>query len=264
MPPDLAQLRDLAVAAATDAGAFLFDGMSTVRTSVETKSSATDMVTEMDRAAERRIVESIHSSRPRDGILGEEGAAEPGATGVRWIVDPLDGTTNYLYGFPAYSVSIAAEVDGAIAVGVVNDPWHADVFSAVRGQGATRNGEPIAPGRPATLATALIGTGFAYVPERRAWQADVLTRVLPAVRDIRRAGSAALDLCWVACGRLDGFYERGLQYWDYAAGSLIATEAGAWVGDLEGGPPSSDIVVAAAPEIAERLRDLVRDAEAAS
>ena len=264
MVPDPDRLLELAIAAATDAGSFLLAGITDVRTTVETKSSATDMVTEMDRSAERRIVDAIRAARPDDGILGEEGTADAGGTGVRWIIDPLDGTTNYLYGYPAFSVSIAAEVDGEVAVGVVNDPVHGDLFSAVRTQGAWRNATHIHVNQPEALATALIGTGFAYVPERRAWQGDVLARVLPAVRDIRRGGSAALDLCWVACGRLDGFYERGLQYWDYAAGALIATEAGAWVGDLDGGPPSSDIVVAAAANIAPRLREVVRDAEASA
>ena len=263
MVPDPDGLLELAIAAATEAGAFLLENITSVRTSVETKSSPTDIVTEMDRAAERLIVDAIRAARPDDGILGEEGTSDPGGTGVRWIIDPLDGTTNYLYGFPAFGVSIAAEVDGEVAVGVVNDASHGDLFSAVRTRGAWRNAARIQVNEPAALSTALIGTGFAYVPERRGWQAEVLARVLPSVRDIRRAGSAAIDLCWVACGRLDGFYERGLQYWDYAAGALVATEAGAWVGDLDGGPPSSDIVVAAAPQIAPRLCDVVREAEAA-
>ena len=260
---DTAALLELAVSAARDAGALLLDGQSSVRTSVETKSSPTDMVTEMDRAAERQIVDTIRAVRPQDGFLGEEGAAEAGDSGVRWIVDPLDGTTNYLYGFPAFGVSIGVEVDGEIAAGVVNDPLHGEVYAAARGRGATCNDTPLRVGSPPALATSLIGTGFAYVPERREWQAEVLARVLPQVRDIRRAGSAAIDLCWVAAGRLDAFYERGLMHWDYAAGALIATEAGAWVGNLDGGPPSSDIVVAAPPSIAEHLRDVIRDAEAA-
>ena len=260
---DADALLELAVSAARDAGAFLLDGMSNVRTSVETKSSPTDMVTEMDRATERRIVDAIRSARPDDGFLGEEGAAEAGGSGVRWIVDPLDGTTNYLYGFPAFGVSIAVEVDGEVEAGVVNDPVHGELYAARRGKGATCNGTPLRVGSPPALATSLIGTGFAYVPERRQWQAEVLARVLPQVRDIRRAGSAAIDLCWVAAGRLDGHYERGLMHWDYAAGALIAAEAGAWVGDLHGGPPSTEIVVAAPPSIAARLCEVIREAEAA-
>ena len=260
--PDAAALLALAVRAATDAGAFLLDGLSTARTTIETKSSKTDMVTEMDRAAERRIVDAIRGERPDDGILGEEGAAEAGGTGVRWIVDPLDGTTNYLYGFPAFAVSIAVEVDGEVVAGVVNDVAHGDVFTATRNGGAHRNGDAIAVNHAPAAATALVGTGFAYVPERRAWQADVLARLLPSVRDVRRAGAASIDLCWVACGRLDAYYERGLQLWDFAAGALIAEEAGAWVGDLDGGPPSTDIVVASAPAIADRFREILRSAEA--
>ena len=260
---DTDALLELAVSAARDAGAFLLDGMSNVRTSVETKSSPTDMVTEMDRAAERLIVDAIRAARPGDGFLGEEGAAEAGDSGVRWIVDPLDGTTNYLYGFPAFGVSIAVEVDGEVVAGVVNDPLHGETYVAVRGKGAACNGAPLRVGSPPSLATSLIGTGFAYVPERRHWQAEVLARVLPQVRDIRRAGSAAIDLCWVAAGRLDGFYERGLMHWDYAAGALIASEAGARVGNLDGGPPSSDIVVAGAPAIVDRLCEVIKEAEAA-
>jgi myo-inositol-1(or 4)-monophosphatase len=260
--PDVDSLLRLAVDAATDAGALLLEGLERGRETVEHKSSPTDMVTEMDRAAEAQIVETIRSARPDDGILGEEGALEAGSTGVRWVIDPLDGTTNYLYGFPAFAVSIAVEVDGAVGAAVVHDPCRRETFSATRGGGAWRDTRRLSLRGPATLATSLVGTGFSYDPERRVRQAEVLGRLLAAVRDVRRAGAAALDLAWLAAGRLDAFYERGLQRWDFAAGALIAAEAGAVVTDLDGGAPSSDMVVATAPSIAEEFRRLLAGAEA--
>ena len=259
---DLAALLDLAVDVATGAGTLLLDGLHRARQQVDTKSSATDMVTEVDRASEAFITAALAERRPDDGLVGEEGSRLEGSSGVRWFIDPLDGTTNYLYGYPAFAVSIAAEVAGEMVVGVVRDPLHDETFSAVRDQGACCNDVRLSVAGPPTLATALVATGFAYTPERRAVQAQVLTHVLPAVRDIRRAGSAALDLCAVAVGRVDAYYERGMGPWDFAAGALIAREAGAWVGDLDEGPPSTDIVVAAPPHLAGAFRDLLRAAEA--
>jgi len=264
VPPDhdLHALRALAVELAIGAGAILVDRLDRARTAVDTKSSSTDMVTEVDRASEAFITGALAERRPGDGILGEEGSRRDSETGVRWVIDPLDGTTNYLYGYPAFSVSIAVEVHGEVAVGVVRDPLHDETFSAVRGEGAHCNGIPLRVAGPPTLATALVATGFAYQPETRARQAAVLTHVLPRVRDIRRAGSAALDLCAVAMGRVDCYYERGMGPWDFAAGAVVASEAGAWVGNLDGGPPSSDIVVAAPPHLAAALRELLKAAEA--
>ncbi|MBV8960919.1 MAG: inositol monophosphatase [Actinobacteria bacterium] len=260
--PDLRALRDLAVELAVGAGKILIEHLAGARIDVDTKSSSTDMVTEVDRASEAFITSALAQRRPDDGLLGEEGTQHDGTSGVRWVIDPLDGTTNYLYGYPAFSVSIAAEVDGETAVGVVRDPLHDETFSAVRGDGAFCNDRQLRVGGPPTLATALVATGFAYKPEARARQAAVLTHVLPRVRDIRRAGSAALDLCSLAHGRVDCYYERGMGPWDFGAGAFIAKEAGAWVGDLEGGPPSSAIVVGAPPHLAEAFVDLLRDAEA--
>ncbi len=277
---DLDELLQIAVNVARSAGDLLLDGLHRARTSVRTKSSRTDMVTEMDLASESHIAGFLHRHRPRDAILGEEGARREGSTGVRWIVDPLDGTTNYLYAVPAFAVSIAAEVDGQVAAGVVHDPSHAESFLAIKGVGAWLSGPgdvgsatserragPPSDGRtrlrldaPPTLADALVGTGFNYDAALRARQAEILTRVLPVVRDIRRAGAAALDLCWVAAGRLDAFFEAGLQPWDWAAGALVAGESGAWVGDLEGGPPSASMTLAAAPALAARLRALLVEA----
>ncbi|MDQ1373345.1 MAG: monophosphatase [Actinomycetota bacterium] len=262
--PDRDALLRLAIDAAEGAGALLQGAVHDARTSVEHKSSATDMVTEMDQAAEAFIVSTVRAARPDDGVLGEEGSNEAGTSGVRWIIDPLDGTTNYVYGFPAYAVSVAVEVDGEVAVAAVHDPSHSETFTAIRGRGAWCNGRRLHVGGPPAVATALVATGFSYLPERRAWQADVVARLMSAVRDIRRAGAASLDLCWVAAGRVDIFFERGLQPWDYSAGALIASEAGAVVGDLEGGPPSSDIVVATPPSIDTAFRDLLTDAEAAA
>jgi myo-inositol-1(or 4)-monophosphatase len=261
--PDPDELLDLARSTAEAAGRLLLDGSARRRTDVGTKTSPTDMVTEMDRASEALVVERLLRARPDDGVLGEEGTARPGTSGVRWVVDPLDGTTNYLYGFPAWAVSVAAEVGGEVVAAVVADPSHGEVFAATLGGGATCNGRPLATGPGPALGTALVGTGFSYESARRERQAAVLHQVLPRVRDVRRAGAAALDLCWVAAGRLDAFYERGLQPWDLAAGALVATEAGARTGGLDGGPPSTAFALAAAPALFDPLRHLLEMAGAA-
>jgi myo-inositol-1(or 4)-monophosphatase len=261
--PDLDELCRLAERVAREAGALLLDGLDRIRAEVSTKTTGTDMVTEMDRGSEALIEAGLLGARPDDGILGEEGADRAGTSGVLWVVDPLDGTTNYLYGFPGFNVSIAAEIEGQAVVGVVFDVVRHELFSAVRGHGATRDGEPIRPTATTDLGHALIGTGFSYEPARRRRQAHVLVEVLPHVRDIRRQGAAAVDLCSVACGRLDGYYERGLARWDLAAGGLIATEAGAVVTDLGGEVAAPGSVAAAAPGIADALRVLLERAGAA-
>jgi myo-inositol-1(or 4)-monophosphatase len=222
------------------------------------------MVSEMDRAAEAMIRAVIGSRRPHDAILGEEGGTSGGRGAVRWIVDPLDGTTNFLYRFPAWCVSVAAEVDGAVSVGAVYDPTHDELWTAVAGSGAACNDAPLPPldGGGGGLATALVATGFAYLAGERATQGRVAAYVLPRVRDIRRAGSAALDLCWVADGRLDAYFEQGTNVWDWAAGALVASEAGAWVGGFDGGPPSADGIIAGPPTLAVELREVIRRASA--
>jgi myo-inositol-1(or 4)-monophosphatase len=212
------------------------------------------MVSDADRDAEALIGGILRSERPADGLLGEEGAHSRSDTGRRWVVDPLDGTTNYLYGLPAWAVSLALEDADGAAVGVVLDPLAGELFGAARGKGARLNGEPIEVSGCDRIETALVATGFSYDAERRASQAETLVGVLPRVRDIRRAGAAALDLCSVACGRVDGYYERGLKPWDWAAGRLIASEAGAAVHDLPGEPVGT---VAASPRIAHELARLV-------
>ncbi|MGI8661632.1 MAG: inositol monophosphatase family protein [Acidimicrobiales bacterium] len=265
MPPDAALLDELLVLAlrvADDAASLLVEGLGRARADVATKSSLTDMVTEIDRASEALIVEELRAARPDDAIIGEEGTAETGTTGVRWLVDPVDGTTNYLYGHPGFSVSIAAEVHGVRAVGVVHDPLHDEVFAAVSGRGATRNGGAIHCSDKAELSTALVATGFSYDPARRRAQARVLERIVARVRDIRRMGAASVDLCSVACGRVDAYYERGLGPWDLAAGALIAAEAGARVGDLDGATELADTVLAAPPELFDPLASLLREAGA--
>lgn len=255
--PDPRALLALARSTAEAAGALLVEGLERSRSRVVTKTSATDVVTEMDEASERLIHDALLAARPHDGFVGEEGTDQAGTSGVRWVVDPIDGTTNYLYGHPGFNVSIAAEVAGTVVAGVVVDPLHGDTFAATPGEGATRNDRPIEVSGETRLAHALVATGFSYEAERRRRQAVVLARVLGEVRDIRRVGAAAVDLCSVACGRVDAFYERSLQPWDYAAGALIALEAGAVVGDLDGGPPSSRFALAATPGLFEPLRALL-------
>lgn len=261
--PDPNELRLLGEAIAREVGALLHDGLDRARLQVDTKSTGTDMVTEMDRAAEARIVERILAVRPDDGILGEEGTDRAGTSGVRWVVDPLDGTTNYLYGLPGFNVSIAAEVDGVAVAGAVFDVVRGELFSATLGGGATRDGTPIAASAATELPLALVATGFSYDPERRRRQAQVLVELLPRIRDIRRSGAAAVDLCSVACGRVDAYFEVGLQPWDVAAGGLIASEAGAVISDFAGGRPREGAVVAAAPGLAGPLRELLVTAGAA-
>jgi myo-inositol-1(or 4)-monophosphatase len=239
---------------AREAGVLLLERYRGPARGLASKSSRTDMVSDADRDAERLIREQLAAERPQDGLLGEEGSDAPGSSGRRWVVDPLDGTTNYLYRFPAWVVSVALEDGEGPAVGVVHDPLRGETFTAARDEGACLDGEPIAVSAVASLDTALIGTGFGYDAQRRALQAEVLARVLPRVRDVRRAGAAALDLCMVACGRLDGYYERGLHAWDWAAGSLIAAEAGATVRPLPGEPFG---IAAASPAIADELAALV-------
>lgn len=254
----------LAAAAARQAGALLLDKQRGRRVDVETKSSPTDMVTEMDRASEALIHSVISKARPGDAFLGEEGGEAAGTSSVRWIVDPLDGTTNYLYGFPAWSVSIAAEVEGRVAVGAVFHPQLDELFAAISGTGATCNGESLEVSGAVDLAHALVGTGFAYEASRRAAQGRWVSHVLPRVRDIRRAGSAALDLCWVAAGRLDAYYEQGTRVWDWSAGALIVTEAGGVVSGFDGGPPSTEGIIASGPGVAGSLRALLTEAGAGS
>jgi myo-inositol-1(or 4)-monophosphatase len=226
-----------------------------------TKSSATDAVTAIDRACEELIRERILARRPQDGFVGEEGNDVAGTSGVEWIVDPIDGTVNFVYGIPVYAVSIAASVDSTVVAGYVINIVSGEEWAAVRGEGSWQlEGDQrrrlIAPDPP-ILAHALVGTGFHYVPEIRARQADAMAKLLPQVRDIRRSGSAALNLCEVAAGRLDVYVEQGLMPWDRAAAGLVATEAGIVVAGLHG-EPDERLVMAAHPAISEEYFSLVR------
>jgi myo-inositol-1(or 4)-monophosphatase len=226
------------------------------------KSSVTDLATESDRASERFIVEQLRRLRPNDGILGEEGSDDRGTSGMTWLVDPIDGTTNFVYDFPAWAVSIAvADDDGAIA-GAVYDPLRDECFVARRGGGSTLNGRPLGPLFAPPLKEALVATGFAYASEVRVRQAQLLPLILGEVRDIRRAGAASLDLCYVGAGRLDGYYEAMLKPWDRAAGLLVATEAGASFADLPELVSGETTLVVAPERLLSELSRLLRDAAA--
>jgi myo-inositol-1(or 4)-monophosphatase len=224
---------------------------------LSTKSSPTDVVTIMDRAAEKVVLDGLASARPDDAVISEESGGSEGSTGVSWLVDPLDGTVNYLYGIPHYAVSIAAAVDGTPTCGAVVDVERGLTYTAVAGRGSHVDGVPIRCSDQTDPAFALVGTGFNYEVELRTRQAAAMSRVLPAVRDIRRAGSAALDLCAVACGQLDAFFEAGMYPWDWAAGGLIAREAGARVDGLVGKPPGRNTTLAANPALFDALHELL-------
>lgn len=230
---------------------------------ISTKSTHTDLVTELDTWAEAHITERLLAVRPDDAIVGEEGAAVAGTSGVTWCVDPIDGTVNFVHGIPGFCVSIAAQVDGHSIAAVVASPLHGEVFTATLGGGAFLDGAPIRCARPASLDRAVIATGFGYDPARRTRQAEAVARVIGAIADIRRFGAAAVDLCWVACGRVDGYWEVGLNPWDHAAGALIAREAGATVTGLTADrEPSEHFTLAAPPEIWADLAALLAEADA--
>ena len=246
---------ELAEAVAREAGRVLVERFGGPAEALAAKSSPTDMVSEADRAAERLLVERLGQNRPRDGILGEEGARVTGTSGRRWVVDPLDGTTNYLYGQPSWAVSIALEDDSGVQLGVVHAPVLGETYVAERGGGARLEGRRLAVREPAGIDSALVGTGFGYAAALRARQAERLRTILPKVRDIRRGGSAALDLAWVAAGRLDAYWEHGLNPWDLAAGALLVTEAGGALEPLEGEPPG---IAAASAALLPALVELLR------
>ena len=223
---DFMELRDIASYVAEQVGEYI---LQESRNSVllETKSSSSDFVTNVDKRAEALIVNLINNHRPDDSFLGEEGTSQEGNSGILWVIDPIDGTTNFIHKHPGFGVSIAAKVNGDTVAGAVADPSHGEIFDAAIGHGARRNGKEITLTRSAKLETALVATGFSYKNTKRALQAKVLLKILPCIADIRRMGSAAIDLCSVATGRVDAFFETGLNEWDIAAGTLIASEAGA-------------------------------------
>ncbi len=277
--PDPDALAATAEQVATEAAGLVRDAreaMLTGRTvAVDTKSSRTDVVTAVDTESERLIRARLAALRPGDVVLGEEegtggdpgGAGGVGTSGrVEWVVDPIDGTVNFLYGLPAFAVSVAAQVDGVSVAGAVVEPVAGRTWTAARGGGARLDGRPLTTSVPEALETTLLATGFAYRAERRARQAELVAGLLGRVRDIRRSGSAALDLCGVAAGWTDAYVEHGLSRWDWAAAALIAEEAGAVV-SLPGTDAThlgADGILAAAPSVAGPLRAALHDCGAAA
>jgi myo-inositol-1(or 4)-monophosphatase len=252
-----AALREVAEAIAREAGHQLREAFAGPLVNVTAKSSPTDLVSEADHAAERLIRERLASARPGDGFLGEEGGDEVGTTGLRWVVDPLDGTINFLFRIPQWAVSIACEDASGTLAGVIYDPMRDELWSAERGGAALLDGRPISASTRTDLATSLIATGFGYDAEIRRYQAEVVARLLPSVRDIRRLGSAALDLAWTAVGRYDAYFERGLNHWDLAAGELLCTRAGLVVRELEARPPAGTGVLVAPDALVDPLETFV-------
>ncbi len=252
-------LESLAIDIAREAGALALQRRNAGVTIAATKSSLADIVTEADREVEAFIRERIAGARPDDGFLGEESGHSPGGSGVTWIVDPIDGTVNYTYGIPAYAVSIAAVLGDptpasweAVA-GAVFNPAVGELFHAARGHGAHLDGHPIRVNAEVSPAGALIATGFGYDPATHRDTLDQLTRTMPLMRDLRRIGAASLDLAYVACGRLDGYFERGLNPWDHAAGALLVQEAGGRVGGSPDGHPGLSMTIAAAEPLFTQL-----------
>ncbi|WOQ16694.1 inositol monophosphatase family protein [Raineyella sp. W15-4] len=227
------------------------------------KSSVADIVTEADRAVETAIRDAIARARPQDGFLGEETDRAGSASGLTWVVDPIDGTVNYAYGIPSWAVSVAVvegDPDPATwtgLAGIVVNPAAGETWEAFRGGGARLNGRPLHVSRDVDLPRTLVGTGFGYLPERRMAQARVVTRLLGTVRDIRRAGAASLDICSVAAERLDAYYEVGLHPWDLGGGTVVALEAGAHVSGLRGAGPGESFYLACNPVIAGPLEELL-------
>jgi myo-inositol-1(or 4)-monophosphatase len=263
------ELLELAESAARRAGE-LVHGRRPDRLEVGTKSSPTDVVTQMDTAAEELLRELIGTARPDDGLLGEEAGLQPGTSGLTWVVDPIDGTVNYLYGLPSYAVSVAVvtgdpTVDGAWApvAGCVHNPASGETWTSGLRRGAFLDGHQLRMAAPPHLPGALVATGFGYRAARRRNQARVLASLLPQIRDIRRLGCASIDLCMLATGRVDAFFERGLHAWDMAAARLVVTEAGGRVRGLDSAPPSESMVVAGCSPLVDDLAALLEELDAA-
>lgn len=270
LPDDVtvADLRDLAERLAREAGELVRSGRPDQVEVAATKSTATDVVTRMDADSEALLRREIAAARPDDAILGEEEGSSSGTSGITWVIDPVDGTVNYLYGVASYAVSVAAVVgppdprEWTVLAGAVHSVVDDRTWTAGLGAGATLDGRPVRVNAETDLGQCLVGTGFGYDADRRRAQARVLVDVLPQVRDIRRLGSAAIDLCLVATGELDLYYERGLNPWDMAAGALVAQEAGARVTGLRGRPADREMVVAGPSEAVARLVRVLEDVDA--
>jgi myo-inositol-1(or 4)-monophosphatase len=253
-PEDLCALAE---ATAREAGAQLMEAFAGPITGLSTKSTPTDLVSEADEAAQELIFSRLLAARPDDALMGEEGGDRDGTSGLRWVVDPLDGTSNYLYRLPQWAVSIAVEdADGAVA-GVVYDPPRDQMWSAVRGGEALLDGETVRGSDRDDLGQALLATGFGYDTDVRRAQAAIVAGLLPDVRDIRRFGAAALDLAWCAAGRYDAYFERGVHHWDIAAGALLCECAGLAVEPLAAAPPQGDGILVASRGLIDVLRERV-------
>ena len=259
------ELLAIAVRIARDAATTARRMRAEAITDVQTKSTDTDVVTAADRAVERQVVQALRRERPADGVLGEEygDSAAPAPGAVRWILDPIDGTVNYLYGLPQYAVSLAAEVDGVVVAGVVRNAATGDEWMATLGGGAWRGDRRITGSVRTTLEQTLLATGFGYDAARRAHQGAVVAGLITRVRDIRRFGAAALDLCMAADGSVDAYFEKGLNPWDHAAGGLVATEAGLRVSGLGGRPAGKEMLIAAPPALFGALHDVLVELDAA-
>jgi myo-inositol-1(or 4)-monophosphatase len=253
---ELDELLATSIELALGAGRLVREGRAVGLGDVDTKSSATDMVTKFDRAAEAYITGRLRVVRPHDGLIGEEGTDVAGTSGLQWLIDPIDGTTNFVYGM-AYAVSVAVVDDHGSVAGAVYLPIADELFSAARGRGAHLNGAQIHCSTVSDPAVALVSTGFGYSASLRTSQGARVAALLPHIRDIRRLGAAAMDLSYLACGRIDAYYEQGLNPWDIGAGRLIATEAGARVGTFTGAPGEIDGLVAAAPGLFDPLLALI-------
>jgi myo-inositol-1(or 4)-monophosphatase len=258
---ELEELRELAVRLARKATRLHQARADNVNV-IATKSTPTDFVSEVDRDAERLLVEVLHRERPNDAVLAEEMTISSGSSGVRWVIDPLDGTVNYLHGYPAYGASVAVEVNDHIVAGAVTDSVAGSVYSAAKGCGATRDEQPLLLGEAPPLSSAVVATGFSYEAQQRKLQGEVLARIVNRLGDVRRSGAAAFDLCQLAAGHVDAYFELDLAVWDFAAGGLIAEEAGARVVKLPAAHGQGPAIVAAHPALIAPLVDLLREAGA--
>jgi myo-inositol-1(or 4)-monophosphatase len=259
----VADLERLAVQLAEGA-AELVRSRSGAGLQVGRKSTATDLVTEVDQAVERWLVDELVRRRPDDGILGEEGGGRSGSSGVRWLIDPIDGTVNFVLGIPHYAVSVAAEVDGVVVAGAVANPVSGETYRARAGGGAYLGEQRLTGPREVPLQRAVVATGFGYDAGLRARQVAAVAPMLPQLADIRRLGAASVDLCFLAAGRVDAYFEAGLNPWDHAAGGLVAAEAGCLISGLRGRAPGKSFYAAAGPQLAGEFFALLESVDADS
>jgi myo-inositol-1(or 4)-monophosphatase len=251
------ELRTIAEQLARASGDMALKGRKSGDVTATTKSSPTDMVTQYDKASEEMVTAGLRDRRPDDAIVGEEGANREGTSGITWHIDPIDGTSNFYFDLPMWAVSIGAVDESGPIAGAVYVPAIGEMFTAARGEGATLNGEPISVRSNTALSDALVGTGFSYDTEKRGAHARRVATMMPQIRDMRRLGAAAIDLCFVACGRYDAYFEEYLNSWDLVAGQVIATESGAVVTDFAGQPVTPQQVLASQPGVQQALIQLI-------